>query len=148
MEYCFTVSVTMPNCLLPVITHWASFGQWWIYGTFFRNHNNNTVFSISQWCCQTVYCQILHTEQASVWDEFKAHFSESIMYGIHHLLFPLYSACVGTTWERLKRTIKSCLHFPELQYSAGPNSLVLACVFIWMGTQNGGILCTQLCGTI
>ena len=50
-------------------------------------------------------CEVL--EQALVCDEFKAHFQS---YTIQHIKIPLYSAWVGATWERLIRTVKSCLY--------------------------------------
>ena len=50
-------------------------------------------------------CDLLETVFAS--DEFKEHFQ---IYNIKHITIPLYSAWVGSTWERLIRTIKSCLY--------------------------------------
>ena len=49
----------------------------------------------------------LTLDQALVCDEYKAQFQN---YDIKHIRIPLYSAWVGATWERLIRTIKSCLY--------------------------------------
>ena len=50
-------------------------------------------------------CQTL--ERALICNEYKEHFQN---YNIEHIKIPLYSAWVGATWERLIRTIKSCLY--------------------------------------
>ena len=49
----------------------------------------------------------LTLDQALECDEYKAHFQN---YEIKHIRIPVYSAWVGATWERLIRTIKSCLY--------------------------------------
>ena len=46
-------------------------------------------------------------QKALVSDEYKAKFDVS---DIQHVKIPLYSAWVGATWERLIRTVKSCLY--------------------------------------
>ena len=46
-------------------------------------------------------------QKALVSHEYKSTFEP---YGIKHIRIPLYSAWVGATWERLIRTVKSCLH--------------------------------------
>ena len=46
-------------------------------------------------------------EEAMVTDEFGEHFRN---YDIKHIRIPAYSAWVGSTWERLIRTIKNCLY--------------------------------------
>ena len=45
-------------------------------------------------------------QDALICDEFKEQFQ---IYGVQHVRIPLYSAWVGATWERMIRTIKSCL---------------------------------------
>ena len=46
-------------------------------------------------------------QKALVSDEYKANFD---VFDIQHVKIPLYSAWVGATWERLIRTVKSCLY--------------------------------------
>ena len=46
-------------------------------------------------------------QKALVCDEYKANFD---VFDIRHVKFPLYSARVGATWERLIHTVKSCLY--------------------------------------
>ena len=46
-------------------------------------------------------------QKALVCDEYKANFD---VFDIRHVKIPLYSAWVGATWERLIRTVKSCLY--------------------------------------
>ena len=46
-------------------------------------------------------------QKALVCDEHKANFD---VFDIQHVKIPLYSAWVGATWERLIRTVKSCLY--------------------------------------
>ena len=50
-------------------------------------------------------CNVL--QQALVCNEYLEHFQN---YDIQHIRIPLYSAWVGSTWERLIRTIKICLY--------------------------------------
>ena len=45
-------------------------------------------------------------EKVMASSEFKDRFS---VYGVKHIKIPLYSPWIGATWERLIRTIKSCL---------------------------------------
>ena len=46
-------------------------------------------------------------QKALVCDKYKAKFD---VFDIQHVKIPLYSAWVGATWERLIRTVKSCLY--------------------------------------
>ena len=46
-------------------------------------------------------------QEALLSDEYKSNFD---VYDIRHVKIPLYSAWVGATWERLIRTVKSCLY--------------------------------------
>ena len=46
-------------------------------------------------------------QKALMSDEYRAKFD---VFDIWHVKIPLYSAWVGATWERLTRTVKSCLY--------------------------------------
>ena len=50
-------------------------------------------------------CNLIEEVLAS--SEFNEHFQ---VYNIKHVGIPLYAAWVGCTWERMIRTIKSCLY--------------------------------------
>ena len=50
-------------------------------------------------------CNLIQEVFAS--SEFNEHFQ---IYSIKHVRIPLYAAWMGSTWERMIRTIKSCLY--------------------------------------
>ena len=50
-------------------------------------------------------------ERALVCDEFKEYFQ---CYNVQHIRIPLFSACVGATWERLIRTVPKIVFIRQL----------------------------------
>ena len=64
----------------------------------------STLYSDNAW---TFVAGVNILESAMVTDEFSKHFHN---FNIKHIRIPAYTAWVGSTWERLIRTIKSCLY--------------------------------------
>ena len=69
-----------------------------IYGIPFHIYSDNVKSFIAG-------CNLI--EEVFVSSGFNGHFQ---VYNIKHVKIPLYAAWVGSTWERMIRTIKSCLY--------------------------------------